>query len=501
MWNLLPRIVMGQRKHKKRAMLRDPRYLDFCARYRGDLVGYMLDHAPYRLTWQQTDMCRAIQKPGCRVAVASGHGTGKSWLLAYILDWHLRVYPFSNAMLTATNIEQCRSVVWKYLDEAISNVDRLHPWMAGWFVKETKRYYMRSFKDSWYAIPKTASKSAPENVAGQHNRHYICIVDEASGVIDEIHGVLRGALTHKDNRYVMTSQPTRPIGHFADAFGKLSDIYTTFNLNAELSPIVSKEFIREKLIEYGGHHSPEYQIKVLGCLPDNLSGYLIPKRWLEVCQGIEIIHDEPWGWVVTVDVAEGLHRDSSVWTIAKVSGYYEKRKVEVVECVEFLDLNEKEFARELYNRCLSLPSATIAVDGDGAGRTVILELEELGMQCEPIHWGLPCHTESDKRRYRNQRAYASVKVREAVFEERFKVAQTKKIVNEGSKIPYDLDDRGRYSIWTKERMRGQGIKSPDVWDTHCFFFLVDYIPVEAGSDGGDDEMIKWAKEILEGSEA
>ena len=347
------------------------------------------------------------------MAVASGHGTGKSWLMAWLLDWHLRCYPYSNALLTATNITQVRSVVWKYLDDVITDVERVRPWMAGRFVKQTQRYFFKGLKDSWYVLPKTASKGAAENMSGQHRKHYLVVVDEASGVADDIHGVLRGALTQGEgNRYVMISQPTRTVGHFADAFGKLSNIYTTFHLNAELSPLVDKSFILEKLIEYKGHHSPEYQIKVLGKFPDNMSGFLIPARWLEACQEITIKHAEPWGWVIVADVAEGVHRDESVWVVARVSGYGEARRVEVVECQAFLDKNEKEFARRIYQRIQELPSVTVGIDGDGAGRTVILELEELGVLVEHIHWGLPPHSKTDQKRYANQRAYASVKVRE-----------------------------------------------------------------------------------------
>ena len=51
---------------------------------------------------------------------------------------------------------------------------------------------------------------------------------------------------------------------------------------------------------------------------------------------------------------------------------------EAVECHEYLEL----------------PALTIGVDGDGAGRTVILELEEMGIPVERIHWGLPCHSDT-----------------------------------------------------------------------------------------------------------
>ena len=412
------------------------------------------------------------------------HNTGKSLGMAWTLDWHLRTLIQSNALITATNIEQVRSVIWKEMDNVMVDVHRNYPWMEGYFVKETKRYYAGGFKDSWYVIPRTASKAAPENLAGQHNPNYLCIVDEASGVADTIHGVLRGALTHAENRYVMMSQPTRPVGHFAEAFSSMKDVYTTFNLNSEESPIVSHEFIREKLIEYGGHHSPEYQIKVLGRLPDNLSGFLIPKSWLEMAQQAKIKHRGEWGWVLTADVAEGVHRDSSVWTLARVSGYGPERQVEITECREYHDIDEKLFAREIFERIQTLPNVTIAVDADGPGRTVILDLEAENLVVERIHWGLPPHSDADRRRYKNLRAFSSVKVREALFEGRLKLQPGNRIVEQGARIPYKIDEAGRYAIMPKDQMKSQGIKSPDLFDTICFFYLCDYIPSGMGAEEG-----------------
>ncbi len=488
----------------KHDLLTDKRYHDFCKRYRGNLVRYVSELSRYPITWQQYELFQAIQEPGSQVAVASGHGTGKSHGIAWILDWHLRAYDDSNAIITATNIEQIRSVVWKELDTVIADVNRRYPWMAQWFIKETKRYYVKGHKDSWYAIPKTASKAAPENVAGQHRKYYICIVDEASGVVDEIIGVLRGALTFEENRFAMFSQATRQVGHFAEAFSSLKELYKTFNLNAEDSPIVSKKFIRTKLIEYGGHHSPEYQIKVLGRLPDNLSGFLIPKSWCQQAQAVQVTHEQPWGWVMTADVAEGVHRDSSVWTLAKVSGFGPERIVEVVEMKEYLGADELAFAREMYAEIVKYPKITVAVDADGPGRTVILILEELGVTVERIHWGLPPHAEADRKRYKNQRAFASVKAREAIFDDRFKTAPGTKVVEQASRIPYKIDEAGRYVIMPKEQMKSQGIKSPDIFDTHCFFYLVDYVPADIESDEQSqqkDEMLEWARKMIEGEAA
>ncbi len=488
-------------------ILTDPRYQVFRERYYDNFHDYLLENCNVTPTWQQMEFVDACQRPGARVAVASGHGTGKSFCLAWLLDWNMRVFPHSNAILTATNIEQARSVVWKYLDGVIECMDRMYPWMRGFFVKETRRYFARGYKDSWYVLPKTASKNAPENLAGQHNNNLLIVVDEASAVDDAIHGVLRGALTHRRNRYVMTSQPTRPSGHFADAMRKLArgqnedGIYDAITMNSEDSPIVSREFILEKLQEYNGHHSPEYQIKVLGHFPDNMAGYLIPRQRVEDCQYAKIDFPEgDWGYVLLADVAEGLHRDSSVANLVKMSGHGDARQVESIECTEFLDMNEKEFARYIASKYHEYPNLTIAVDGDGAGRTVILDLQEMGIPVEAIHWGIPCHSPTAQHRYANLRAFAHCKLREAIFDMRFKGPMLKNFVEQASRLPYKIDERGRYAMTPKEKMRADGIKSPDISDTCCFAFLVDYIPADSGASSRESPYLALAREWMSAEE-
>lgn len=483
------------------------RYKDFCIRYRHQLNRYAIEVTGMEPSWQQRELFESIEKPGSRTACKSGHGNGKSRGYAVTCDWLLKVYPWSNTMLTSTNVSQLRTVVWKELDTVIAQVGQRYPWLNEYFIKETQRYYARGHKDSWYVIPKTAPKHKPEGVAGQHRKWLTYLVDEASGVEDEIHGVMRGGLTDANNRYCMISQPTRTVGHFADAFKSLKDIYNCLTFNSEESPLVSKEFIREKLLEYGGHHSPEYQIKVLGCFPDNLSGYLIPISWLYESKYLVIVHPTPWGWVLTADVGEGVHRDSSVWTLAKVSGYDSERRVQVVDSMEYNDLNEKKFAHKIHELIIDrgLSNVTIAVDADGAGRATILELEELGHVVERIHWGLPPHTEADKKRYKNLRAYSSVKAREAIFDGRMRIDGHKKTIEQGSLIPYKIDDAGRYQIIPKEQMKAKGIKSPDRFDTNCFFFIVDYTPAEDFSgleiSDRDNDVLEMAKRILAEGEA
>jgi len=130
-----------------------------------------------------------------------------------------------------------------------------------------------------------------------------------------------------------------------------------------------------------------------------------------------------------------------------------------------------------------------------------LILEELGVIVERIHWGLPPHSDADRKRYKNQRAFASVNAREAIFDDRFRIAPGIKIVDQASRIPYKIDEAGRYAIMPKEQMKLKGIKSPDLFDTHCFFFLVDYIPADIENNElsqQEDKITEWARKIIEG---
>jgi hypothetical protein len=95
----------------------------------------------------------------------------------------------------------------------------------------------------------------------------------------------------------------------------------------------------------------------------------------------------------------------------------------------------------------------------------------------------------------NQRAFAHLKLREAIFERRFRGPRNKKFVEQASKLPYKLDDRGRYRMTPKDQMKSEGIKSPDISDTCCFFYLVDYIPCEGGARAGaaENDFLELAK--------
>ncbi|MGC6746477.1 hypothetical protein ACP0HM_30140 [Escherichia coli] len=112
------------------------------------------------------------------------------------------------------------------------------------------------------------------------------IIDEASGVSDKAFSVITGALTGKDNRILLLSQPTRPSGYFYDSHHRLAirpgnpdGLFTAIILNSEESPLVDAKFIRAKLAEYGGRDNPMYMIKYVVNFPNlKMAFFLVVMR-------------------------------------------------------------------------------------------------------------------------------------------------------------------------------------------------------------------------------
>ena len=489
-----------------------PQWKEFAARYANDFIRYQIEICGMKPTHQQIEVSLAMQKPRCRVSGSSGHSTGKSRLFAAYCDWFLRVYAFSNMILTANNIEQVRSVVWKELDDLKRGIDSRFPWMRPYFIKETKRYYAKGLKDSWFVLPRTAAKHNPESMAGMHRKWYSVLVDEASGVDDTILSTLRGGLTGENDRLVMFSQPTKSTGFFARTITDKTLGYDVFHMDSELSPLVDKKWIAEKAVEYGGFLSPEYQIKVKGLLPSVMSGMLIPRQWAEDSKYFKIEHNEPWGYVALCDVGDGVYRDKSVLNVCKISGTdpLTTRRVEPVLLWVSNSYDPKKFAKGIHERIHNLPDITVVVESIGPGRTVELDLREMNYSVQSINWGLPPHTKNLRRRFKNLRAYASYCAREALFEERMKLPgiEIPGVTDEASKIPYKINDKGQYLIMAKDEMRTKGISSPDLFDTFCFAYLARFIPCEDFMDDAMDRLDKknktddgfdhmaWAKKIL-----
>jgi len=483
---------MAKPKPKRLRLEADPRWPAFIERYAFNLYAFAVEACLMEVTPQQQDLFNESSVYGCRVSVSSGHGTGKTRSFGVICLWHLLCYLNSNTYVTAPKLKTVREGVWKEITTMLAEIRKgPHAWIADYVVIQAEKVYVVGNSATWYVTTRTAPRGSPENLAGTHGEYLLWLADEASGIPDENFGVIGGALTAERNRFIMASQPTRSTGFFWETHHSQSihrgGGWTPLVFNSEESPIVSLKFIKEKRLQYGGRMEPEYQIKVLGMFPTNLSKYLLSTMMIEraIDMASPILPGEEWGHLIVVDVAAGVGRDKTVATHLRVSGKGDRlanerrRKAEVVD-IPIYSANEDwtPLAVKLRDYAMRFPNVTIVIDVSAMGMQFMRRLQELqegSMIIQGVQWGAKPHSNANRKRFINQRAQCTIHAAEGIKDNVVKLSPKYKrdLIDQGSRMPYDLDDLGRYRIESKATMASDGLSSPDLFDTICMAFLED----------------------------
>lgn len=229
------------------------------------------------ITWQQWLLFRAVRKAiqgkaSRKIAIKSGHGTGKSSGLAILILWFLWCFKNAQVPCTAPGHEQMHDVLWKEIQLWLQRMPEYAQAKYDW-----SSSYVRVSESpaTWFARARTARKEAPEALAGIHADHVLMVVDEASGVAQEIFKTAKGALTNKNVLFIMIGNPTRIVGYFYDAFHKLKENWQNLWFNGEESPIVDQAFIDEIIKDEqldpndqdALDSNDEYRIRVKGLHP------------------------------------------------------------------------------------------------------------------------------------------------------------------------------------------------------------------------------------------
>lgn len=201
-----------------------------------------------------------------RVAVSSGHKVGKSYVAAWLALWFYCSFPEARVVMSSTTSRQVDQILWR-------EVRRFHKRATvpiGGDLHELARSGLKA--DDFREIVGFTAREA-EAVAGISGAHLLYVLDEASGIPDEIFEAIEGNRAG-GARLVMFSNPTRTEGEFYEAFFAKAAHYRTFRLSSEDTPNVRegrvvvpglavREWIDEKREEWG-EDSPLYKIRVKG---------------------------------------------------------------------------------------------------------------------------------------------------------------------------------------------------------------------------------------------
>lgn len=306
-----------------------------------------------------------------RIAIRSGHGVGKSTLLAWIILWWLLTRYPAKVACTANTSTQLSDVLWGELDKWWR---KLPPGFKKLLELKSERMEFLGDPKQCFAVARTARKETPEAFQGYHSPNMLFIIDEASGVDDIIFEVGRGAMSSKGAKTIMTGNPTRTNGYFYNAFHSMKEFWKTMRVSCEDSTQVSQRYIDECKMEYG-EDSNTYRVRVLGEFPLEGDDVVIPLHLVEaaVIRDVQQIEsEEVWG----LDVAR-FGDDAT--TLAKRKGNTLKEKVYWLKNKDLMQVCG--FVVDQYNAAVKAgePPEVIFVDSIGMGAGVVDRLSELGL--------------------------------------------------------------------------------------------------------------------------
>lgn len=210
-----------------------------------------------------------------QIAVASGHGIGKSAEISMLVNWAMSTCEDCKVVVTANTEAQLRTKTWP-------EVQKWHRLSitSHWFEVTATSVYSNvpGHEKSWNANAVTWSENNTEAFAGLHNKRkrIVVIFDEASAIADKVWEVTEGALTDADTEiiWIAFGNFTRSSGRFAQCFGKNKHRWINKQIDSRDVEGTNKEQI-QKWIDDHGVDSDFVKVRVRGMPPSSAQNQFI----------------------------------------------------------------------------------------------------------------------------------------------------------------------------------------------------------------------------------
>lgn len=450
-------------------------WAQFIAKYADDPLGYVLAIYP----WGQAGTILA-NEPGpdkwqvivlaeigrqmrekvqtIRLAVSSGNGSGKSALMAWIIQWFETCHPRNKCRVTAGTEAQLKSATWREL--AKWHEIAANNWQFLW---TAEKYTCKWQPNTWYAEARAWSEHNSQAFAGLHEEIVALLFDEASAVADVIWDVGEGAFTTR-GLFIVFGNPSEAEGRFAECFGKNAARWTRLHVDTRDTRKANKELIKA-WIEDWGIDSDYVRVHVLGLFPmhGGLS-FIAPamvtgamERWNR-CDPRDVPRSVPL--LMGIDVAR-QGEDQSVIVLRKgryvMSAIYPYRIPDMMQLASHIAHKIRE-----HN-----PDVVYVDETGGYGAGVIDRLRQLGFSVVGVQFGSQA---DEKKKFANKRAEIWSRMRDWIRAEGC-LPTDSQLRTALETVGYGYDKRTeRLKMESKDEIRARGGMSPDYADALAMTF-------------------------------
>jgi hypothetical protein len=233
-----------------------------------------------------------------RVSIRSGHGVGKSAFMAWCILWFLVCWSPCKIPATAPTGHQLSDILWAELAKWHRVLKDRVPVLGNALGWKSEKFELLEAPQEAFAVARTSRPENPEALQGFHAPNILFLIDEASGVPDEVYQVAEGALSSEGAYVVMAGNPTRTQGYFYDSHHKMRGSWAALHVNGENVKRVARQFIADMAKKYGPESSI-YKIRVKGEFASALDG-VIGLDIIEPAKTRDIVQHGPIRWGLDV---------------------------------------------------------------------------------------------------------------------------------------------------------------------------------------------------------
>lgn len=391
-----------------------------------------------------------------KIAVASGHGIGKSAEIGMLCTWGMACFNRPRILITANTEGQLRT----------KTSPEITQWMKSSIYGELFDYDTLSIKlredPDQHRVDLTPwNENNTEAFQGLHakGRMVMVIMDEGSDIHPKIWEVIYGALTDENTVliFIVFGNPTQPVGPFKDCFTKLRHEWKTWNIDSRTVEGTNKKAL-QAIVDRYGEDSDIAKVRVRGLFPSLSNRQFISEHIIDEAIGRHLRKDQ-YSFAPTILSCDPAWTGEDELVISKRQGF-------MFEVLEVLPKNDNDMVigRLLAHLEVEHDADAVFID-QGYGTGIYSYGKTIGRDWRLVAFG----SSSSKPGFKNKRAEMYDDVREWL--------------QEGGAIPVDYrlrDDLmaiqtkpqndGSILLMSKEEMRKEGIPSPGRGDSLALTF-------------------------------
>jgi len=444
--------------------------------YPWEKLGTVLEKEEGPDTWQAEVLVHLGEQTisvqdAIQIAIASGHGIGKTALVAWIIHWFISTRPHPQIVVTANTKKQLETKTWRELAKWHKLSLNKH-----WFNWTATKFASIDEPETWFASAIPWSVNNAEAFAGTHEKHVLVIFDEASGIPDIIWETASGAMTTIGAIWIAFGNPTQNVGRFKECFDRLRHRWFTRQIDSRTAKKANKAEIAKWIEDYG-EDSDYVRIRVKGVFPRASSTQLIPmdvvKKAVARDNAPSLYREFPI--IIGVDVAR-FGDDQTVITVRQGTKVLRQQKFRGLRTNQVADLTA--LTEDEYN------ATAVFVDAGAMGAGVIDHLLLLSRHPIEIHFG----GTSSRKEYFNKRAEMWGEMKKWLVRGG-DIPDDPELIKDLIGVNYGFSDvKEKIQLEKKQDMKKRGLPSPDCGDSLAITFAAPVLPRMNESDFPYDNM-------------